>query len=93
MKTKIALILALALGLSACSAAPAKDPTGQSASQQANEQFTQYLNDYVVEIAENDFTTMHQFFEHPENYGIDPNKVEVTLGSIEPDEAKSLRKN
>lgn len=93
MKTKIALILALALGLSACSAAPAKDPTGQSASQQANEQFTQYLNDYVVEMAENDFTTMHQFFEHPENYGIDPNKVEVTLGSIEPDdESKELEK-
>ncbi|EOS60001.1 hypothetical protein C815_01854 [Firmicutes bacterium M10-2] len=93
MKAKIALILALTLGLSACSAAPAKNQTDQPISQQANEQFTKYLNDYVVEMAESDFTTMHQFFEHPENYGIDPEKVEVTLGSIEPDEeSKALEK-
>ena len=85
MKRKIALLLALALGLSACSAAPSQ-PDEPPASASKNESFTEYLNDYVVKVAENDYTTLHHYFEHPEKYGIDMKDVTITLGSIEPDE-------
>ena len=44
------------------------------------------MNDYVVKVAENDYTTLHHYFEHPEKYGIDMKDVTITLGSIEPDE-------
>lgn len=44
--------------------------------------FEEWLNDYVVEICENDYTTAHQYFEHPEDFGIDISKAEITLGTF-----------
>lgn len=83
MKKMIPLLLALTFALSACTS-PSGSASG--AAEQENKQFTEYTNEYVAKVAENSYTTMHQFFENPQNYGIDPEKVEVTLGPIEPDE-------
>ena len=47
-----------------------------------NEEFNQYLEELVIDIAESDYITMHQYFENPEEYGIHPQKVEITLGDF-----------
>lgn len=56
--------------------------------------FGKYLDEYVVKMCEEDYTTMHHYFEHPEKYGIDPSKCKVTLGTfIETDEEKAVMKS
>lgn len=92
MKKKLPLLLSFALLLTACSSSSPAEPIPSSKpvqevqenASQDESSFTDYLNEYVITMAESDYTTMHHFFEHPENYGIDSKKVEVTLGTILP---------
>ena len=70
------------LSLTACGSTTMQDNTFAA---KENKDFTKYTNQLVVEYAENDYTTMHQFFEHPENYGIDILKA-LQLRPIPPDE-------
>lgn len=53
--------------------------SGQSASQEQQD-FEDYLKDTMVSVY-SDYTSMHQLFLNPEDYGIDPDTVEVNLGS------------
>ena len=80
MKKIISLFVSfvLLINISACA-------TSQNA---PNADFTQFLSDFVVETAESDYITMHQYFEHPEEYGIDASKAEISLGSFENFESK-----
>lgn len=51
----------------------------------SNEDFESFLDQYVIEMCERDYTLAHHYFEHPEKYGVDISKCKVTLGSILPD--------
>lgn len=78
------------LALTACSSTTMQDNTFSA---KENKSFTKYTNQLVVEYAEDDFTTMHQFFEHPEDYGIDVNQVKVSLGQFNEDNSKEIKKD
>lgn len=78
------------LALTACSSTTMQDNTFSS---KENKSFTKYTNQLVVEYAENDYTTMHQFFEHPEDYGINVNHVKVSLGEFYEDNSKEIKKD
>ena len=79
MKKLISLFVSFVLLSSTCGCVtPVAD--------QPNEEFSQYVNELVIDIAESDYTTMHQYFENPEDYGIDPQKVKITLGDFESEE-------
>lgn len=59
---------------------PVVDLTSKEAvAQQAK--FDEFIQAELVASAEGDYLSTHIYFEHPENYGIDPSKLEVTLGS------------
>ena len=75
------LSFALLLNMSGCGTA--------HVSNTANPEFTEFLEDFVVELCENDYTTMHRYFERPEKYGVDPAKAEITLGNFENEEDES----
>lgn len=76
--------------LTACSSTTMQDNTFSA---KENKSFTKYTNQLVIEYAENDFTTMHQIFEHPENYGIHVNQVKVSLGQFNEDNSKEIKKD
>ena len=78
------------LSLTACGSTTMQDNTFAA---KENKDFTKYTNQLVVEYAENDYTTMHQFFEHPEDYGIDINKVEVSLGEFYTDNTEEIKED
>lgn len=87
MKRTCILFLACTLLLSGCvSQTPSSPVTKDEEVVEKDHTFESFLNDVVVELAESDYTTMHHYFEHPADFGIDPKKVDVTLGSILPDE-------
>ena len=65
---KILLVLFLSISLIGCRM------------EDQNEAFLQFINEYIIEEISSDYTTMHTYFENPENYGIDVSKVEVSLG-------------
>ncbi|MBF0578984.1 DUF885 family protein [Erysipelotrichaceae bacterium RD49] len=52
----------------------------------SNAEFENFLDQYVIQLCENDYLLTHRYFEHPENYGIDIAKCRITLGSFTPDE-------
>ncbi|MGM9947123.1 DUF885 family protein [Floccifex sp.] len=72
MKKIIPFILSLCL-LCSCASKPSK---------KENEEFSSYLNDLFIQQMEQDYTTMHQFLENPEDFGVNPDCVEVSLGPI-----------
>lgn len=78
------------LSLTACSSTTMQDNTFAA---KENKDFTKYTNQLVVEYAENDYTTMHQFFEHPEDYGIDINNVDVSLGEFYTDNTEEIKED
>ena len=78
------------LSLTACGSTTMQDNTFAA---KENKDFTKYTNQLVVEYAENDYTTMHQFFEHPEDYGIDVNKVDISLGEFYTDNTKEIKED
>lgn len=73
MKKMIALVCAGCLFCGCASASPLPE---------ANEEFTAFLDDYVRETCEHNYMTLHQFYENPEDAGIDPSDVIVTLGPV-----------
>ena len=90
---KISVVM-IALSLCACASTTTQD---NSFSTKENKKFTKYTNEILVETAESNYSYYHQFFENPENYGIDSSKVEVSLGTFyseenenEKDELKEL---
>lgn len=78
------------LSLTACGSTTMQDNTFAA---KENKDFTKYTNQLVVEYAENDYTTMHQFFEHPEDYGIDINNVDVSLGEFYTDNTEEIKED
>lgn len=52
-----------------------------------NEEFSAFLDRFVIEQCESDYTTCHSYFERPREYGIDPSKCDVTLGSFVTDQS------
>ena len=88
MKKKwISLLLCAVLAgtMPACSK-PADDPAQNEEPSSrltavSDEEFEGWLNDYIVDVCENDYTTAHHYFERPEDYGIDVSKCRITLGS------------
>lgn len=45
-----------------------------------SEKFSAFIEDYIISEVSDDYITMHNYFEHPEKYGIDASKVKVRLG-------------
>ncbi len=80
----------VALNLVACSSTTLQD---NSFSKKENKKFTKYTNELVVDMAESSYTTMHQYFENPEDYGIDTDKVKVSLGDFYTDETSDIKEN
>lgn len=78
------------LSLTACSSTTMQDNTFAA---KENKDFTKYTNQLVVEYAENDYTTMHQFFEHPKDYGIDINNVDVSLSEFYTDNTEEIKED
>ena len=78
------------LSLTACGSTTMQDNTFAA---KENKDFTKYTNQLVVEYAENDYTTMHQFFEHPEDYGIDINKIDISLGEFYTDNTEEIKED
>ena len=76
MKKLIISILSLLIIASStgCSQQPQENPEMIKA-------FDQFIEKDFIETMESDYTTMHVYLEKPQNYGIDPSKVEVSLGS------------
>lgn len=79
MKKLLSIILSLCL-LSGCTT-KVEGP---------NKQFIDFCNDYFINEMESDYTTMHQYLENPENYGIDTNNVEISLGHVNEDTTKQV---
>ncbi|UNT92191.1 hypothetical protein [Allobaculum sp. Allo2] len=91
---QVFLISFLALSLAACSCGPSTNgPTpGQNTEAVPDAEFTQFLDDYLVDYCELSYLSVHQYFLHPENYGIDLSKCPITLGSPFP-ESKRIELN
>lgn len=49
--------------------------------------FDEFIQSELVASVEGDYLSTHIYFEHPENYGIDPSNIEVSLGTRANDEA------
>lgn len=72
-----------------CSSLPAGVPE-----KEADQAFTDYLSQYVKVTCENNYMTLHQFYENPKDAGIDPKDVKVTLGPVsdtDPDTEAMIR--
>ncbi len=56
-------------------------------------EFSAFLDRFVLEQCQSDYTTCHSYFENPQAYGIDPSKCDVTLGTFftDPEEVKELQ--
>ena len=53
-----------------------------TAADQPNEEFELFLDDFLIASCQDDYITMHQYFENPEKYGIDPAKANISLGDF-----------
>ena len=47
-----------------------------------NAEFSAFLDRFVLEQCQDDYTTCHSYFENPQAYGIDPAKCDITLGTF-----------
>lgn len=82
---KTLLCSLLVLSMSACQTTQPKPVTNttQTEENKKNEaSFTKFLDDYLVDILSSDFTSLQQYVEHPENFGIKREDIEVSLGHI-----------
>lgn len=53
--------------------------------------FKEWSQTFVQQLCEQDYTTCHNYFEHPEDYGIDISKSSLTLGDfVDPQEIKDF---
>lgn len=48
----------------------------------SDEEFEKFLDQYVIDVCENDYSNAHHYFEDPEAYGIDVSKADITLGTF-----------
>lgn len=55
-------------------------------SEDQSDAFLEFINQYMIEELSHDYTSMHTYFEKPEDYGIDLSKVEISLGERVSDE-------
>ncbi len=76
---KIILTLLVAFSLSV-NTVQAKEAVAQ----EPNKEFTTFLDEQFTETIEDNYTTMHQYITDPKAYGIDVDKVDVTLGTLLP---------
>lgn len=60
-----------------------------------SELFLDYVDQYMKEEISNDYVSLHNTFENPENYGIDRKKINISFGNIniEENELEDLEKN
>lgn len=73
MKKVSALLLAFLIAFST---------TGCSTNyEEEQKEFDAFIDKQFVEAMESDYTTMHVYLEHPDQYGVDTSKVEVNLGT------------
>ncbi len=100
-KKWLALALCALLGVGCTSTAPTSSlsSTEQSSQQEqeatptTNAEFSAFLDRFVLEQCQSDYTICHSYFENPQAYGIDPAKCKVTLGSFftDQEEVKELQ--
>ena len=78
------LCLTLVFSLCACSTSETATNVSQSkeTTQTQTKDFEAFLDDLLVEL-QTDYSNVHQLFEHPENYGINMDDIEVSLGHVE----------
>jgi uncharacterized protein (DUF885 family) len=96
MKFKKITALALAFLLAGCTASGgsvSNDSTLQDntasiieSASQDNSEFTDFIEQYVIDYAQLSYTTCHQYFADPAKYGIDISKAPITLGDFEEDD-------
>ncbi len=48
--------------------------------EEAQKQFDEFIQSDFVDTMENDYLSMHIYLEHPENYGVNPENVDVQIG-------------
>lgn len=90
---KYLLLAALSVSLAFTQAGCQKQqtpPTVDLTSDEAiaeQKKFDEFIQSELVASVESDYLSAHIYFEHPENYGIDPTNIEVTLGTRANDEA------
>ena len=51
----------------------------------SQKKFDEFIQQEFVSAMESDYTTAHVFLQHPENFGINPENIQVSLGT-RPDE-------
>lgn len=105
MKKALSLLLCTAL-LCGCTAnadnnpnpnTPAVNETDQQPADEnavSDEEFEKFLDQYVIDVCENDYSNAHHYFVDPEAYGIDISKAKITLGTlVATDEDKEFTEN
>lgn len=73
--TTIFLVLILTIFVSGCSNQNSVDAN------KMQEAFDQFIEQEFIDTMESDYTTLHSFIENPEDFGIDLNNVEISLGN------------
>lgn len=80
---------------------PPADNSSQNTDQPAlnensvsDEEFEKFLDQYVIDVCENDYSNAHHYFIDPSAYGIDISKAKITLGTfVATDEDKEFTDN
>lgn len=73
MKKNVSLLVVIALLFSLWGCGPKKDP------KEEQKLFDEFIQRDFVDTMENDFVGMHVYFENPEKFGIDKEKVKIQL--------------
>lgn len=74
-------IIAIACSFALVSGIPTQIQAAGVASH-PNKEFTKFLKKDFVDTLDDSFLLMHQYLDNPEDYGIDVDKVEVSLGEV-----------
>ncbi len=72
---KSTLFLAAALLIGTLQGCGGKDP------KEEQKKFDAFVEQDFINTMESDYATMHQLMEQPENFGVDEEQVEVSLGA------------
>lgn len=90
MKKLVLILLSLMLCVS-CTKKPVNTPTVDTESENTTEtteltevqkEFDEYVMQCIIDDVMEDYTTIHQMFENPENFGIDMSKVSIDFGEL-----------
>lgn len=82
----LTLCACLCAGCTSRDEGPAASISQQTGDEVSDREFESYLDEFVVNYCQQNIMLAQRFFEHPEDYGIDLNKCQVTLGTFLPDE-------